>query len=84
MANSILLIAILFAGTSYASFTAKRTAVFTEGGNWATNFCPSPHELCKYPYEMAYGRGADRAVAPGEVRVGNQKLSAPAIIVSRA
>ena len=58
MANLILLIAILLAGTSYASFTAKRTAVFTEGGNWATSFCSSAHELCKYPYEMAYAAAA--------------------------
>jgi len=43
------LIAILLAGASHASFTAKRTVVFTEGGNWATTFCSSAHDLCKYP-----------------------------------
>ena len=54
MANFILLIAILLAGASYASFTAKSTVVSSEGENWATNFCSSAHQLCQYPYEMAY------------------------------
>jgi len=58
MANFILLIAILLAGTSYASFTAKSTVVGSEGQNWATNFCSSAHQACQYPYETAYAAAA--------------------------
>jgi hypothetical protein len=53
MANVILLIAILLAGASYTSFTARNAAV-SDGPNWATNICSSAHQFCQYPYQMAY------------------------------
>jgi len=54
MANFILLIAIVLAGASYTSFTARSTIDASNGDNWATSFCSSTHQLCQYPYQMAH------------------------------
>jgi predicted ribosomally synthesized peptide with SipW-like signal peptide len=54
MAGFILLIAILLAGASYASFTARSAVTNSYEPNWATNLCSQAHQLCQYPYEMAY------------------------------
>jgi hypothetical protein len=54
MANLILLIAIILAGMSYTSFTARDAIAAPNGPNWATTLCSSTHELCQYPNQMAY------------------------------
>jgi hypothetical protein len=54
MASFILLIAVVLAVASYTAFTAHSVAIYSDGPNWATNFCLSTHQLCHYPYETAY------------------------------
>jgi hypothetical protein len=43
-----------FAALSYAAIVAESTNIAVEGYNWATRFCSSAHDLCKYPHELAY------------------------------
>ena len=54
MAGFVLLIAVLLAGLSYTSFTARSASAHFYGPNWATKLCSSASGLCEYPYEVAY------------------------------
>jgi hypothetical protein len=54
MRGLLLLIIIGLAASSFAAVTAANTNVIVEGQNWATQFCSSAHDLCKYPHELGY------------------------------
>ncbi len=51
MANLILLVAIVLAGASFASFTAMDAS---GAQSWATNLCNAAPAFCQYPWQMAY------------------------------
>jgi hypothetical protein len=54
MRGLLLLIIVGLAASSFAAVTAANTNVTIEGHNWATRFCSSAHDLCKYPHELGY------------------------------
>jgi len=60
--NFILFIAILLAGASYASFTARSSMRVVDGSEWALGFCSSIKGICDYPDEFAYAAAGLAAI----------------------
>ncbi|HUI14070.1 MAG TPA: hypothetical protein VL048_11455 [Xanthobacteraceae bacterium] len=54
MANFVLLLAVLLAGTSFVSYTAQDIAAAGYGENWASNVCYAVPFACQSPQMTAY------------------------------
>jgi len=63
MAVTFLIIAVLLAGASYASFSAAANVAHTAAPNWALHVCTQSPLMCRYPWQMALAAAAAAAVA---------------------
>ena len=58
MAVTFLIIAVLLAGASYASFSAAANVAHTAAPNWALHVCTQSPLMCRYPWQMALAAAA--------------------------
>lgn len=58
MAVTFLIIAVLLAGASYASFSASANIAHTAAPNWAFHVCTQSPLICSYPSQTAYAAAA--------------------------
>ncbi|MGC1777136.1 MAG: hypothetical protein WBB34_04265 [Xanthobacteraceae bacterium] len=54
MANFILMVTVVLAGTSFVSYTAQDIAAAGYGENWASNACSLAPFACQNPQVTAY------------------------------